>query len=85
MTTPLHAATGVPSPCTSVCRMDPTTGWCLGCARTLPEIAAWAGLDDGTKGQVWALLPERRRTLGGRFLGPRGADEDPGSGNIQVA
>ncbi|MEK0418132.1 MAG: hypothetical protein RI949_2138 [Pseudomonadota bacterium] len=85
MNTTSRAAAGVPSPCTSVCRMDPTTGWCLGCARTLPEIAAWAGLDDEAKRQVWALLPERRRAIGGRFLGPRRLDEDPGSGTVQVA
>lgn len=63
------AAAGVPSPCNSICRIDEATGWCLGCARTLPEIAAWAGLDDVSKRQVWALLPERQRTLGPRFLG----------------
>lgn len=31
----------VPSPCTGVCRIDPAAGWCLGCRRTLGEIAAW--------------------------------------------
>jgi predicted Fe-S protein YdhL (DUF1289 family) len=51
--------------------MDPATGWCQGCARTLPEIAAWAGLDDEGKRQLWALLPARRQALGSRFLGPR--------------
>ena len=85
MNTNPRAAVGVASPCTSVCRMDPSTGWCLGCARTLPEIAAWAGLDDEAKRQVWALLPERRHALGGRFLGPRRADEGPGGSQIQVA
>ena len=65
------AAPGVPSPCHSVCRIDPATGWCQGCARTLPEIAAWAGLDDEGKRQLWALLPARRQALGSRFLGPR--------------
>ena len=64
------ASPGVPSPCTSVCRIDEATGWCQGCARTLPEIAAWAGLDEGGKRQVWALLPDRRRALGARYLGP---------------
>lgn len=61
----------VPSPCNSICRMDEATAWCQGCARTLPEIAAWAGLDDEGKRQVWAMLPERRRLLGSRFLGPQ--------------
>lgn len=62
--------TPVPSPCNSICRMDPSSGWCLGCARTLPEIAAWAGLDEAGKRQIWSLLPERREQLGERFLGP---------------
>jgi len=29
------------SPCDSTCRIDPATGWCLGCKRTLREIADW--------------------------------------------
>ena len=65
----MPASSGVPSPCNSICRMDPATGWCLGCARTLPEIAAWAGLDDQGKREVWAQLPLRRRALGSAFLG----------------
>ncbi len=59
----------VPSPCNSICRMDEATGWCLGCARTLSEIASWAGSDDNHRRQVWALLPARRSQLGSRFLG----------------
>lgn len=50
----------VPSPCTGVCRMDPASGWCTGCARTLDEIAAWSTLDDAGKRAVWALLPARK-------------------------
>jgi predicted Fe-S protein YdhL (DUF1289 family) len=60
----------VPSPCISVCRLDPSTGWCTGCARTIAEIAAWGGLDDAGKHAVWALLPMRRERLG---LPPRAA------------
>ena len=54
----------VPSPCISVCRVDPATRWCLGCARTLDEIAAWSALDDTGKRAVWALLPARHEQLG---------------------
>ncbi|HYP33901.1 MAG TPA: DUF1289 domain-containing protein [Burkholderiaceae bacterium] len=50
----------VPSPCTSVCTIDPATGWCAGCLRTIDEIAAWGSLDDRAKSAVWKVLPERR-------------------------
>lgn len=52
-------ATGVASPCIGVCRMDAPTGWCIGCLRTLDEIAAWSRLDDAGKRTVLARLPER--------------------------
>lgn len=50
----------VPSPCTSVCRMDPRTGWCEGCARTIDEIAAWSAMSDDDKRAVWDALDARR-------------------------
>ena len=50
----------VPSPCTNVCRVDDRTGWCVGCGRTLAEIAAWSTLDDDHKRAVWAALARRR-------------------------
>ena len=53
----------VPSPCTDVCRIDPVSGWCEGCLRTIDEIAAWASLDDAAKRQVWKRLPGRRQAL----------------------
>jgi predicted Fe-S protein YdhL (DUF1289 family) len=51
----------VASPCNEVCRMDEASGWCLGCLRTLPEIAAWAGLDEGARQTLVAELAQRRR------------------------
>jgi predicted Fe-S protein YdhL (DUF1289 family) len=51
----------VPSPCISVCRMDPVTGWCEGCLRTIDEIANWSRMDDPARRAVWTEL-ERRRT-----------------------
>ena len=55
--------TPVPSPCTSVCRMDPATGWCEGCLRTIDEIAAWAALSDANKLVIWDRLGERREQI----------------------
>ena len=53
----------VPSPCTSVCRMDERTGFCEGCARTLDEIAAWSAMSDDEKAVVWDELAARQTTL----------------------
>ncbi len=50
----------VKSPCTSVCKMDDRTGWCLGCMRTLDEIAGWSVLDEAAKRQVCESLDVRR-------------------------
>jgi uncharacterized protein len=49
----------VPSPCVSICRMDPVTELCEGCLRTLDEIAAWGRMEDGEKREVWRLIAER--------------------------
>lgn len=51
----------VPSPCISVCRMDPDTGLCQGCFRTLDEIAAWGMADDDARRAIWRALAERAR------------------------
>lgn len=57
---PAAAGAAVPSPCVSVCHMDPATGWCEGCLRTIDEIAHWGLFDDGEKLAVWAELKQRR-------------------------
>jgi uncharacterized protein len=62
---PRTRAEGVPSPCVDVCRIDEARGLCLGCARTLDEIAAWSTLDDEGKRAVWRLLPARREGAAG--------------------
>jgi predicted Fe-S protein YdhL (DUF1289 family) len=57
----LDPAEPVPSPCISVCRMDPATGLCEGCFRTLDEVAGWGLASDEEKRAVWRLLAERAR------------------------
>jgi len=51
------------SPCVGVCKIDDDTGFCLGCARTLSEVAAWPSLADLAKDEVWIKLPERLALL----------------------
>ncbi|MFM8548421.1 MAG: DUF1289 domain-containing protein [Betaproteobacteria bacterium] len=48
----------VPSPCISVCQLDPTGQRCLGCTRTLEQIEAWIMLDDDERLVVWRQLAE---------------------------
>lgn len=55
------AARDVPSPCIKVCRLDPVTGQCTGCLRTMDEIARWLDLTVAEKQRVLARLQERRR------------------------
>jgi predicted Fe-S protein YdhL (DUF1289 family) len=50
---------GVPSPCLSVCRMDPASECCEGCYRTLDEIAAWSRMSDEGKREVWRAIEQR--------------------------
>jgi predicted Fe-S protein YdhL (DUF1289 family) len=50
----------VGSPCTSVCRMDADGVYCVGCFRTLDEIAGWAGFDDERRRLIWKQLRQRR-------------------------
>ena len=54
------------SPCNGVCRIDPATGWCQGCRRTLGEIADWAMLSVPEKQAVLRALAAREREAGAR-------------------
>ncbi len=50
----------IASPCIKVCVIDPVSGLCSGCGRTLVEIAAWANLDARERRRIMAELPARR-------------------------
>jgi predicted Fe-S protein YdhL (DUF1289 family) len=50
----------VPSPCVNVCRMNPGSGWCEGCWRSIDEIAAWSRLDESQRLAVWQVLVARQ-------------------------
>jgi len=47
------------SPCTGVCRIDELSGWCIGCRRTLAEIADWPMLSGSEKRAVLVRLDDR--------------------------
>jgi len=52
------------SPCIKVCTIEAATGLCVGCARTLTEIAAWSALSEGERARIMTELPARRRRTG---------------------
>lgn len=49
----------IKTPCIKVCIVDGTTAQCIGCGRTLQEIAAWAQLGDAEREAIMAQLPGR--------------------------
>ena len=53
----------VASPCINVCRMDPASGYCEGCRRSLEEIACWSAYSADEKRAVLARLPARNSKL----------------------
>ncbi len=57
---PAGTAGPVPSPCTNVCQMDPATGWCRGCLRTIEEIAQWGGASEAARRAVWVSIVQRQ-------------------------
>ncbi len=59
----LAQSADIPSPCQSVCVMDPDRDWCQGCLRTLHEIAGWGRMNDAQKRQVWLSIAERSQNL----------------------
>ena len=44
--------------------MDPNSGLCLGCARTLDEIARWSQSSILERKRLLGQLPQRRAELG---------------------
>ena len=53
----------IASPCVQVCVVDGPSGLCLGCLRTLREIAGWGRLTDAERAALMAELPSRRDRL----------------------
>lgn len=59
----------IPTPCVKVCIVDGESGLCLGCFRSLEEIAGWTRLADADRQTVLADLPKRRGRIDPAKLG----------------
>jgi predicted Fe-S protein YdhL (DUF1289 family) len=53
----------IATPCVRLCIVDGESGLCLGCQRTLGEVAAWTGLSEGERAAIMAELPARRSRI----------------------
>jgi predicted Fe-S protein YdhL (DUF1289 family) len=49
----------VTSPCTNVCQLDKNKV-CIGCFRTIDEIANWTKYDDNEKLRIIELIKQRK-------------------------
>ena len=50
----------VMSPCIGICTIDRTSGFCLGCKRTIDEIARWPMMNDEERRTIVASLKARK-------------------------
>jgi hypothetical protein len=62
----------IATPCVKVCIVDGESGLCLGCFRTLGEVARWSALGDAERAEIMAALPARRARIRPEKLGLAG-------------
>lgn len=51
------------TPCINICLLDEETGLCLGCGRSIREIAGWTSMSDAERRAVMAELPARKARM----------------------
>ncbi|WP_425403424.1 DUF1289 domain-containing protein [Hwanghaeella sp.] len=54
----------IPSPCVGVCAVNPSSGQCVGCLRSIEEIGAWPRASNEERLAILERLKERRRAAG---------------------
>ncbi len=65
--------TAITSPCVNVCRMQGSL--CVGCYRTLDEIAGWSQMGDAEKQRVLCAAAQRAGTGGAAVAGQNAASQ----------
>jgi len=48
------------SPCIQICVTDPSGAFCLGCGRSVDEIARWVTFTHDERAAIMDILPQRR-------------------------
>jgi uncharacterized protein len=57
--------TSISSPCNRICVVHPTLRMCVGCGRSLDEIAGWIALSETERAKITAQLPARLAAING--------------------
>jgi predicted Fe-S protein YdhL (DUF1289 family) len=52
----------IESPCVNICTLDARSGMCLGCGRSIDEIARWTAMSAAERARVMSELPTRLAT-----------------------
>jgi predicted Fe-S protein YdhL (DUF1289 family) len=52
----------IETPCAKICTLDVRKGFCLGCGRTIDEIARWSSMSTAERERIMSELPDRRGT-----------------------
>jgi len=53
----------ISSPCIDVCDVDSTGQYCIGCGRSMDEIARWLTTSEQERQAIMDKLPDRLRQL----------------------
>jgi uncharacterized protein len=48
------------SPCNQTCAIDPATGLCMGCKRSMAEISGWPTFTENEKRKVLNVIREKQ-------------------------
>lgn len=59
----MTAKPAIKSPCVRICCVDPLSGLCLGCGRSLQEIGSWLAMSPEHRARIMAQLAERLQHL----------------------
>jgi predicted Fe-S protein YdhL (DUF1289 family) len=72
----MAAETSMSSPCNRICVVHPASRMCIGCGRSLDEIAGWIALRETERRQIMAQLPARLAAMNGTKNGTKDSATD---------
>ncbi len=53
----------IETPCIRICTLDPGSGLCIGCGRTLDEITRWGSLSSADRREIMRELHRRLASI----------------------